>query len=127
MGAFTASGFIIYYVVVIKLQQKIKLPLLLLIGSLILIIGITLLSNPLYSISYVAIFFLALFVFIASLTVILFNLQAGEYGGNLKRILLVDAAIVLLIMLRSAKALNLVDLGLMIFFFGGLSFYLSRR
>jgi len=126
MGAFTASGFIIYYVVVIKLQQKIKLPLLLLTGSLILIIAIMLLSNPLYSINYVMIFFLALFVFIASLAVTFINLQPGN-KASLKRVLLIDTAIVLLIMLRSAKALNLVDLGLMVFFFGGLSFYLSRR
>lgn len=87
------------------------------------------LTNPLHSIIYVVLFFAALLVFLGSGSFLLINLQnkQGISKPAARRVFIGSAAVVILIMLRSAQALTLLDLGLMIVFFGGLVFYTSRR
>jgi len=110
-----------------KLQQKIKLPALVAISSLILILLLTLLTNPLKSVIAVAGFFILLTTFFISFGFAFLEAQGTSSPKSKKRTLLFCSVVVLLLMLRSAKALSLLDAFLMLLFFGGLTFYISRR
>jgi hypothetical protein len=112
---------------VTKFQQRIKLPAIVAIGSLILILLLTLLTSPLKSIIAVAVFFILLTTFFISFGFAFLEAQGTNSATARKRTLLFCSVLVLLLMLRSAKALSLLDACLMLLFFGGLTFYISRR
>lgn len=88
-----------------------------------------LLTNPLTNILYVVIVFLLVLVFFISLSFFLINLQSGgtQRTVALRNATVVSVAVILLMMLRSANALNLLDLSLMLLFFIGLGFYINKR
>ena len=88
-----------------------------------------LLTNPLNNILYVVVVFVLVLIFFISLSFFLINLQSGgaQRTVALRNATIVSVAVILLMMLRSANALNLLDLGLMLLFFIGLGFYINKR
>lgn len=128
MGAFTANGST-FTMLVMNQRSEVKLPLIIFSGSLIFIITIMLLANPVNNIIFVILFFLLLFVCMMALSLFFINLQiTGNKRSNaIRNATIITTVIILLIMLRSAGALNLIDLGLMLLFFAGLGFYLNKR
>jgi hypothetical protein len=110
------------------LQPKIKLPFAIFLGSLIFIILLVTLTNPLNNIIFVSLFFLSLYIFLNSAGFLIAGIQKQEIGPRAKsRIILISTFIVILLMFRSAKALSLLDGLLLLVFSAGLFFYLSRR
>jgi hypothetical protein len=128
MGAFTANGST-FTMLVMNRRSEVKLPLFIFSGSLIFIITIMLLANPVDNIIFVVLFFLLLFVCLIALSLFFINLQTTGYKRTaaIRNAVIISTVAILLIMLRSAGALNLIDLGLMLLFFGGLGFYLGKR
>jgi hypothetical protein len=109
-----------------KLQTRIKLPLVSSLGSLFFILLITALTDPLKNIIFVIFLYAVIFMFIASLYLLIARFQTDSRGG-LKGALILSSILTVMLMLRSAKALNITDLALLIFFIFGLIFYFSRR
>lgn len=112
---------------VIKFPKAIKLPTAFSIGSLLILILLISFTNPLNSVVAVAFFFLFLTVFLVTFSYNFLGLQGDVTPQARRRVLMLCATLILIIMLRSAKALNLLDTGLMILFFVGLTFYINRR
>ena len=128
MSAFTAEGFMFTIMSVNIRQPKVKLPVAVSIGSLIIIISLTLLTDPIGSILWAALFFVALFILLISLAATLAILQIGEISPTMrKRIILGSGILSICLMLRSAGSLNLVDVLVLILIFSGSVFYFSRR
>jgi hypothetical protein len=112
-----------------NMQQKIKLPLLSLLGSLIFMIGLFSLTNPINNIVLVVFFFGALYFFLFNSLKMFLALQPTVFDQKKtnSRSVWTSSILVIFIMMRSAHALNIVELALVIIFFIGLWFYLNRR
>jgi len=109
-------------------QRKIKLPLTISIGSLVLIAMLILFTDPIKSIIWAVFFFLALFILLISLATIIITLQKGEMSAKTRhRVFLIASFIVLSLMLRSAGSLSLVDALALVLILVGMAFYFSRR
>ena len=89
---------------------------------------VTLLTSPVKNITWAAIFFGLLLVFLISAGYLLSNLQSGGVSSRGRyRIWVISLCLVVFLMFRSAQSLNWVDgviLALIVF---GLLFYGSRR
>jgi FtsH-binding integral membrane protein len=110
-----------------RLKSKTKLPAAAAFGSLFLILLLTLLTNPLNSVVAVAFFFLLLAVFLVSFGFAFLEAQSTDSSADKRKVLVICSVVVILLMFRSAKALSLIDAVLMLIFFSGLLFYISRR
>jgi len=128
MGAFTAEGFKFTIKGVKLRQQKIKLPSLILVGSLVFIISTVLFTDPTANVGWAVLFFIMLFILINSFALSTARLQLGTVSPKVRRrILLGTCLVVVALMLRSAGALSLVDFVVLTLIFSGSTFYFSRR
>jgi hypothetical protein len=133
MSAFTAKGFmfIIFMFIINDMntrRQSIKLPTIVLAGSLIFITLLTLMTDPIRSITWAILFFLLLFVILMSFSSTIIILQKGELTPKVRhRLVLGTSFLIICLMLRSAGSLSLVDAFVLILIFTGSIFYFSRR
>lgn len=88
-----------------------------------------LLTSPLNNIIYVVVVFLLILTLLISISLFFINLQKSpaQRGQALRNAAVISVGLILLMMLRSANALNILDFGLLILFFVGLGFYINKR
>jgi hypothetical protein len=104
------------------------LPAALTLASFLSLVFCTLFTSPVKNISYVAIFFVALLVFMMSLLYLAVSIRAGEVSSkNRYKIFSLSVFLVVLLMFRSAQSLSVVDIFILVLITGGLFFYISKR
>lgn len=110
------------------LRKKLKLSGIITIISLLVLLGLTLLTSPIDNIIYAVFFFGLALIFMVSLGHFIVRLQTGEVSSkNRYRIVAVSLVFLSLLMFRSAQSLSWVD-GIILVLIGfGLAFYISRR
>jgi hypothetical protein len=93
--------------------------------AIILLMGLT---NPIDNVIYTAVFFGLALVFLVSFGSFMVRLQTGDMSPkNRYRIVALSLLLLILIMFRSAQSLSWVD-GIILVLIGfGLVFYISRR
>jgi uncharacterized membrane protein len=98
------------------------------LGSLVALIILSSLTNPVDNIIYTALFFGLALLFLLSLGHFMVRLQTGEVSSkNRYRIVALSLVLLILLMFRSAQSLSWVD-GIILILIGfGLVFYISRR
>ena len=96
--------------------------------SLMALVLLTSLTNPVDNIIYTALFFGLALVFLLSLGHFMVRLQTGEVSSkNRYRVVALSLVFMILLMFRSAQSLSWVD-GIILILIGfGLVFYISRR
>lgn len=98
------------------------------ITSLISLILLSLLTNPLVNVSVAIIFYVILLVFLISFGHWLVTLISGRVTKNSRpRIIIVSVILVILLMFRSSGSLSWVDLVVLALLGFGWLFYSSRR
>lgn len=127
MGAFTALG-PLPIMNVVNTRQRIKLPAITTAGSFLVIILLGVFTSPVKDITYAALFFVVLMIFLVGVGFLAVNLQTGRVTSkNRRRILIISASFLVLIMFRSAQSLSWVDVSTLILIAIGLLFYSDRR
>lgn len=112
----------------IKLPKRVITPGLISLASLIAIILLMGLTNPIDNISFAAVFFILAYIFIYSLIYSVATLQFGKLKHSTKRkIGIISTLLVLVTMLRSLQSFGFVDLLVVILIGFGLIFYVGRR
>jgi hypothetical protein len=107
---------------------KSKLPLILLGGSFLAMMFIIILTRPVEKIGIAIVFFASLLLFLISGGYLIIRLQLGAVSARHRsRIIIISAALVLLLMFRSAQSLGLVDALVLIIITTSLLFYSSHR
>jgi uncharacterized membrane protein len=109
-------------------MNKRRFPGSLTLGSLVALIILSSLTNPVDNIIYTALFFGLALLFLLSLGHFMVRLQTGEVSSkNRYRIVALSLVLLILLMFRSAQSLSWVD-GIILILIGfGLVFYISRR
>lgn len=96
-------------------------------ASLLLLLSVSMLTNPLQNVSYVVLFLILLFIFLASLAYASLLFRHGFVGPkSRKRITLTSLALVSAIMLRSLQALGVAEAILITCVSVIMFFYLGR-
>ena len=107
---------------------RIKLPLSIVCGSLVILTLIFLATTPVNNIVYIALFFVVFFIFINSLLYLMVTLQQGVVGRRSKqRIIFTSTSILALMMFMSTRSLSVVDVLILVLIIYGLYFYSGRR
>lgn len=128
MGAFTALGYKFIMGDMNPRHHQIKLPAIFTAGSFLAIFLILILTSPVKNITYAALFFLALMIFLVSLGYLTVQLQAGRVRArDRRRIYIISALLLVLVMFRSAQSLSWVDIVTLLLISSGLLFYSDRR
>jgi hypothetical protein len=110
------------------LKRSNAVPAFLAIGSFLILLFCTLLTSPIKNISYVAIFFVSLLVFMMSSLYLAVNIRAGEVTSKSRyKIFSISVFFVVLLMFRSAQSLSLIDIFILILITAGMFFYISKR
>lgn len=109
-------------------NKKIGLPAGLMLCSLLALVLIMGLTNPVDNITYAIVFFVLLQIFLVSTGYTIVRLQFGEVSPKARyRIIIISSLILLALMLRSLQSLNFVDLLIVALISFGMLFYTSRR
>lgn len=112
----------------VKLRPKYRLPFW---GSAISLAALAVLmisTNPLDKVIYAVVFFLLALVLMVCFGHLLVLIQIGEVSlKNRYRIIAVSLIILSLLMFRSARSLNWVDIVILLLISFGMVFYISRR
>lgn len=128
MSAFTAVAPRFTIKSIMFSSNKIKLPLALSCGSLIVILTFLLTTSPIVNIAYAIPFFLALFIFLTSILYLLVDIQGpGVSRAAKQRIIFISTFCTVFLMFTSSRSLSLADLFILLLIVGGLYFYAGRR
>lgn len=111
----------------VKTHNRIRLPLLISLGSLFFLSIIVIFTDPVQNALWAVLFFLGLSVFLISLANLIFIAQGRELSrGPRRATILLICFIVISLMLRSAGALSLSGLAVLVLVVLGAGFYFSR-
>lgn len=111
-----------------KPNRALMIPALISAGSLCFLAGLTLFTSPYENITYVIIFLAATAIFLPSTLFLILKIRRGQVGHKAKyRIFILTIFILLVLMFRSSRSLNLTDLLIIIAVIGGMLFYSGRR
>ena len=105
-----------------------QLPAIASAGSFLFLLGFTVLTSPVTTISYTIVFFSVLLIFLVSAGYFAVYLQNGKVRPRDRyRICIVSLLILIAVMLRSAQSLNFIDVVVLLLVGCGLLLYTGRR
>jgi len=109
-------------------RHRLLLPATIIAGSFLCLTLLALFTDPLNNVGYALIFFLALYVFAASLGFLVTLIQSGQVSRKSReRIFAVSLFLIALLMFRSVGSLSWVGGVILLLIAGGWLFYVSRR
>lgn len=110
------------------LSRYSKLPVLLLSGSFIALLLLSLLTDPTSNIGYAVLFFLLLLLFLVALGNFIVSLRSARPTAKSRyRVVALSLFLTITLMLRSTQTLNLVDILILLLIIFGFMFYIGRR
>jgi hypothetical protein len=96
--------------------------------SFVVLACCTLLTSPAKNITYIAVFFTSLLVFLASFFYLIITIRVGYVSAkNRYKIFSLSVFLMLILMFRSAQSLGTVDILVLVLIIFGLFFYISKR
>jgi hypothetical protein len=109
-------------------QRHVRLPAIFSAGSFLCLVAIVSFTSPLMSISYAALFFFILLVFLVSFGSLIVHFRSGQLTKRKKyRIFIVSFFILSILMFSSAQSLNPLNLFVLGLIVTGMLFYSGRR
>lgn len=111
-----------------KLRHHLLLPTLIAAGSFLCLGILTLFTNPIEDVRYVAFFFVFFLIFLLSIGHLIIYLQVGQLRSiHRYRIFIASLFLLTLLMFGSAQSLSWVDALVLLLITVGLLFYSGRR